>query len=172
MIEVDYAHAMLLYGCVLAQKPARVLELGIGTGLCTRLIVSALIHNHCGHLWAVDNWADWQGREPDWIDSVRLSVVDIVNDDEGSYVAACQANFFDLLVSDADHNTSHRWHAHYRRIVRSDGFIFLHDTNNREYPAIKNTLSRWMELPHFHFVKSSRDDEQCERGWLWVINRK
>jgi hypothetical protein len=29
-----------------------------------------------------------------------------------------------------------------------------------------------MALPHFHFTESSRPDERCERGWLFVINKK
>ena len=61
------------------------------------------------------------------------------------------------------------------RIVGHDGFLFFHDTNQPDiFPGLAEIESqvRQRGLPYFHFKDQSRPDERCERGWLFVINKK
>ena len=104
--------------------------------------------------------------------AIRGAGAEIVVSDEETFVRACPADTFDVLVSDADHRRSGTWLAEHLRIVRDGGFLFFHDTNNPQWPTLIDLQERVKHLSHYHFVQKSRGDERCERGWLWVVNRK
>ena len=94
--------------------------------------------------------------------------------DERSYLAKCPDGTYDFLISDADHVNSGTWIDEHLRVVRSGGFLFFHDTNDVEtYPnmALITGRVRELDLYHYHFTECSRPDEQCHRGWLFVIKR-
>jgi hypothetical protein len=132
--------------------------------------------NQRGKLTCVDNWFDWHGIEPPEISAFRESGVSVVAPvEEKSFIEGCPSDSFDFVVSDGDHRNSGSWVDEYFRITKPDGFIYFHDTNNKEvFPSIARIEQRVMQLklPHFHFTQSSRDDERCERGLLLVINNK
>jgi hypothetical protein len=84
-------------------------------------------------------------------------------------------NAYDFLISDADHIRSGTWLDQHLRIVEAGGFLFFHDTNQpRTFPSLASIEGQVRErgLPYFHFKESSRPDERCQRGWLFVINQK
>jgi len=168
---IDLAHNAFLFGSVLARKPHDVLELGIGLGYVTRVVLAALKYNGRGRLVCVENWSGWGGREHEVADLLRKLGAEIVVGDERVYVEGCPDDSYDLLISDADHDNSHLWLEGYLRITRHDGFMFFHDTNNI-WPGLRAIEDRIKHMPYFHFKESTRPDEECERGWLFVVNKK
>lgn len=64
---IDFAHAHLVAGLVLAHKPEAVLELGVGSAYLTRVILEALRQNRHGCLTSVENFFDWRGIKPNHI---------------------------------------------------------------------------------------------------------
>jgi predicted O-methyltransferase YrrM len=169
---IDVAHNLLLVGAVLSKKPERILELGIGTGFVTRSLVAAVRFNGKGHITSVDNWFDWHGNEPSWIDQLREEGVTVRIDSEQAFLQKCPSDEYDFLISDADHVNSGNWLSEHLRVTRNDGFLFFHDTNSPAWPTLLTIQRRLSHLPHYHFTENSRPDERCSRGWLFVINKK
>jgi predicted O-methyltransferase YrrM len=174
-IAIDRAHNLFLIGAVLSKKPRRVLELGIGTGYLTMSLVHALKYNKIGQLTSVDNWFDTHGAEPKLGADLRATGVNVICAGEKEFVHHAPSNSFDFLISDADHQNSANWFDHHIRIVERDGLMFFHDTNLPEmFPGLATLEARVKELgfPFYHFKQSSRCDENCGRGMLFVINAK
>src|ERR1700737_3863644 len=78
VVAIDLAHNVFLVGAVLARKPERVLELGIGSGYVTTSLLHALRFNRKGRLTSVDNWFDWGGAEPAFVAPLRTAGVNVV----------------------------------------------------------------------------------------------
>lgn len=155
----------------MAAKPQNILELGIGSGLVTRSLMAAIRYNQYGTLTSVDNWLDWGRTRPE------LDIppeVKVIASEEEVFVRLAPTDEYDMLISDADHDRSGLWFTEHCRIVKPDGFMFFHDTNQPQYPTLfaLQELAKARALPYFHFTKSTREDERCERGLLFVINRK
>jgi predicted O-methyltransferase YrrM len=175
MVAIDLAHNAFLVGAVLARKPENVLELGIGSGYVTNSLLHAIRYNRKGQLTSVDNWCDWHGAEPAFAAPLRAAGVNIVVAAEEEFVCSGADDAYDFLVSDADHFRSASWLDQHLRIVEHDGFLFFHDTNQPHmFPGLATTEGQIQKrgLPYFHFKESSRTDERCQRGWLFVINKK
>jgi predicted O-methyltransferase YrrM len=175
MVAIDLAHNMFLVGAVLARKPERILELGVGSGYVTNSLLHAVRYNRKGKVTSVDNWADWKGVEPAFAANLRAAGVSVIVSGEEEFVRATPDNAYDMLISDADHFRSSAWLDQHLRIVANDGFLFFHDTNQpRMFPGLTTIEGQIKDrgLPCFHFKESSRPDERCERGWLFVINKK
>lgn len=173
-VAVDRCHNMFMMGALLAQKPDDILELGIGSGYVTVSLIHGIRYNGKGRLTCVDNWTDARGGEMgDVADNLRKVGVNVVAPvEEYRFVSGCPSESYDFLVSDADHLNSGTWIDEHLRIVRPGGFLFFHDTNQvDEFPNMALIVRRVQELGlcHYHFKKSSRPDEQCERGWLFVM---
>jgi predicted O-methyltransferase YrrM len=175
LVAMDRSHNMFIVGSVLAQKPDAILELGMGSGYLTSSLVHALNYNQRGSLTTVDSWLDTLGKEPPVVRDFRAAGVNIVCSQEKDFVSRAPADTYDLLISDADHAHSHEWFDQHSRIVKQDGLMFFHDTNNTElFPNLTTIEGQARErgFPHFHFTRNSRKDERCSRGLLFVINRK
>ncbi len=175
-VGMDTCHYLQIIGSLVAKKPQQVLEVGVGTALLTVGLVMALRYNQCGVLTCVDNWADWQGVEPPEIASLREAGVTVVAPvEERRFITECPSNMYDFVISDGDHKNSGSWVDDYFRITKPDGFIYFHDTNNHDrFPSLSRIEDhvKGLGLPYFHFTQSSRPDERCERGLLFVVNRK
>ena len=175
-VAIDVAHNLFLIGALVARKPERVLELGIGSGYVTRSLLHGLRYNQRGTLTSVDNFLDWKGAEPPYVQEFRAMGAEIVAPmEEKEFVFAARTDAYDFMVSDADHSRSGTWIDEHLRIVSDDGFMFFHDTNHQtKYKSLKLIEKRIRELglPYYHFTRNSRADERCDRGWLFAINRK
>ncbi|MEP6691158.1 MAG: class I SAM-dependent methyltransferase [Gemmatimonadaceae bacterium] len=175
-IALDRAHNLFLFGSLVARKPSRVLELGIGSGYASWTVVHALRYNTRGSLTSVDNWLDWKGAEPPIARDLRAAGVTIISPmEEKEFVRSAPTDGYDFLISDADHRRSGSWIDEHLRITEHDGFMFFHDTNHEDrFQGLKAIEARIAErgLPYFHFTESSRADERCERGWLFAVNKK
>lgn len=169
---IDVAHNFFLAAAVMAKKPDTILELGVGTGFATFALVTAVQFNGKGHITAVDNWADWNGKEPEFTAHMRADGVEIVTATEHEFLKASPSDQYDILISDADHYNSGHWLDEHLRVARHDAFLFFHDTNSPKWPSLVTIPQRLSHLPHYHFRECSRPDERCDRGWLFVINKK
>ena len=135
-------------------------------------MIAGIRFNGRGRITCVDNWFDWGGKEPAGIDKLRQIGAKVVPETEERFLRACAADQYDFLISDADHMHSGDWVQEHLRVTRNDAFLFFHDTNSAEWPSLRGIPSAVSHLPHYHFVQSSRPDERCTRGWLFVINKK
>jgi protein-L-isoaspartate O-methyltransferase len=172
---IDLAHNLFLIGAVLAFKPRRLLELGIGTGYVTASLAHAVRYNQVGQLTSVDSWLDTGGKEPEMAAGLRALGVNIVRSGEEEFVRSAPTDAFDILVSDADHERSPQWLDQHMRITRRGGLMFFHDTNQPQiYPALATMESKVaaLGLPYIHFKEGTRPGELCNRGWLFAINQK
>ena len=175
IVALDRAHNLFLVGAVLSKKPNDVLELGIGTGYVTASLIHALSYNRKGRLTSVDNWFDWGGKEPPGVDNLRKAGVNVVSMGEGEFVRQAPTDGWDFMVSDADHHRSQEWIDEHLRIVRDGGFMFFHDTNQPGvFPGLATIEGKLKERGIFtlHFKENSRQDEHCNRGWLFAVNKK
>lgn len=175
-VAIDRSHNLFIMGALLSQKPDDVLELGIGTGYLTVSLVHGLRYNGKGKLTCVDNWGDARGGDmADVAENLRMAGVNVMAPmEERTFLVNSPDNAYDFLISDADHVNSGTWVDEHLRVVRPGGFLFFHDTNNlADYPnmALITQRVRDLGLHHYHFTKSSRPDEQCERGLLFVVKR-
>ena len=174
-IAIDCAHNMFVIGAALSKKPRNVLELGIGTGYLTMSLIHALRYNQTGQLTSVDNWLDTHGLEPRLGAELRAAGVRVICSSEEKFVQQAPTDGYDFLISDADHHNSGTWLDQHIRIVEHDGLMFFHDTNQPSmFPGLAMLEPRVRELglPFYHFKTSSRGDENCSRGMLFVINKK
>lgn len=170
-IEIDLVHNCLIFGTVLSSKPTNALELGIGKGYATKAILYALKYNQVGKLTSVDDWRDWNGKEPGHINDLKSLGVNVVAPiDEGDFVRSQPDNSYDFLMSDGSHRHAGEWAEDIFRIMKSDSIMFFHDIR---CPSPKRyiELSEKMNLPYFIFSKSSLPNESCGLGLLMVINR-
>jgi predicted O-methyltransferase YrrM len=175
LVALDRAHNMFLVGAVLSLKPAEILELGVGTGYVTSSLIHAINYNKKGRLTSVDNWLDWGGKEPQGVDNLRQAGVNVVSMGEEQFVRQAPTDGWDLMVSDADHFGSANWIDQHLRIVKNEGFMFFHDTNQPEvFPGLATIEGKLRErgLFCYHFRQNSRPDEHCHRGWLFAVNKK
>ena len=175
-VAIDRCHNLFMMGALLSKKPDDVLELGIGSGYVTVSLIHGLRYNGKGKLTCVDNWGDARGAGMhDVAANLRTAGVNVVAPvEERSFISQCPSDSYDFLISDADHVNSGTWVDEHLRVVRSGGFLFFHDTNDLQaFPNMALITKRVQELNlfHYHFAQSSRPDEHCERGWLFVIQR-
>ena len=173
-VAIDKNHALQILGSVVSKKPENILEVGIGTGFITKTLFYGILYNNIGKLTCVDNWYDFGGVVPNGIEELEDAGINIINSNEYDFVKTCKDNTYDFLVSDGDHHNSGTWVDEYLRIVKNDGFMYFHDTNNKYFKNMGLVESRIKELniPYFQFKTKTRTDENCDIGLLFAINKK
>jgi len=174
---IDSAHGMLILGSLMSSKSKNILEIGIGTGFITTMLLNAIEYNKIGHLTCIDNFHDLGGNLPNQtLEDIKSkqNVNVIAPIEEREFVFSSKENSFDFLVSDGDHQRSGEWADQIFKIMKPNSIMFFHDIDNPGYPNLKNYITRANSLgkPNFVFNSSSRPDEDCERGILMVINKK
>lgn len=174
---IDVAHGMLILGSLMSSKSKNILEIGIGTGFVTSMLLNAIEYNQIGSLTSIDNFHDLGGNLPNQVLEnlkTKPNIKIIAPVEEKDFVFSCEENSFDFLVSDGDHLHAGEWTDQIFKIMVPDSIMFFHDVNNPGYSNLKNYKTRADELnkPNFLFKESSRVDEDCHRGILMVINKK
>lgn len=172
-IKIDVAHADLLRALVVAGKPKKVLELGIGGGQATDAILSGLEYNQQDYEYTlVDNWLDFGRKMPPEVQERYGSRVNLVTLDEREFVFACKEQY-DLIMSDADHHNTDQWFEYvFEHLVAEGGILCYHDvTLVDQFPNLLTILNRCQEynLNHKLFNKDSRPGEMCYRGFLVIF---
>jgi hypothetical protein len=172
--SIDLCHGMTVFGIGLSAKPKNILELGIGTGFVTDLLLKVIEYNQVGELTCVDNFHDLGGNLPEsTLNRLRNTKAKIFAPiEERHFVQSVQENTYDFLISDADHNHAGEWVDQIFKIMKPNSFMFFHDVNG--YENLKNylLLSEKYNKPYFLFEENTRNYEECNRGWLMVINKK
>jgi predicted O-methyltransferase YrrM len=169
---LDQVHALLLAGLVTSHKPVRTLELGIGSGYATRVILQALDFNRQGELLSVDNFFDWNGQKPEHVRSMERERPDwrVAQCDETEFLRSSETGVFDLILSDGDHTRGYQNAPDVFRVCKAGGLVVFHDTNNELFRLLCRLPRRCRQLrfPGFHFIRRSRPDEMTGRGLLVV----
>jgi predicted O-methyltransferase YrrM len=171
--SVDLCHGLFLLGSLTSAKPQNVLELGIGPAFASEILCAGIKYNGIGKLTCVDNLADLGGNLPQAkLDFLKQSGVNVVAPiDEKDFVEAAGLEEYDFLVSDADHGRAHLWAARVFDIMKPNSFMFFHDVGE-----FKNLL-KYKEMAddrgyyNHTFTTSSRGDENCHRGWQFIIKK-
>lgn len=174
---IDIPHGMLIFSTLLSAKPLNILEIGIGTGFITNLILEGINYNQLGQLTSIDNFHDLGGNLPNsTLEQLKTksNIKIIAPIEEREFVFKSSENEFDFLVSDGDHLHAGEWADQIFKIMKPNSFMFFHDVNNPGYPNLMNykILAEKYNKPNFLFTRSSRKDEECERGLLMVVNNK
>lgn len=146
-VAVDDCHLDLVYGLVRSHKPDNVLELGVGSGKTTVVLIKALKKNEkFKKLTLVDNWIDWKGNKPTHIHELE-EYIDIVESDEKEFIFSCNKSF-DFIFSDADHWNTDKWFEYvYDRILSNNGILIYHDVSCEEnFPIHDKTETRFPNL--------------------------
>jgi len=76
-----------------------------------------------------------------------------------------------MIISDADHHHAGEWLDETLRITKKGGFLFFHDTNDKNFPTLKGIESKIKNkgFMHYHFREKSREDERTQREWIFVV---
>jgi predicted O-methyltransferase YrrM len=173
-VKVDQAHADLLTGLIVSNKPKTVVELGIGGGQGSDAIIKGLEYNSQDYDYTiVDNWMDWNYVRPEGVTEKYSSFATIVDSDERAFVFGCNKKF-DFIMSDADHHRTEQWFDYvYSELLNEGGILCYHDVNlfNDEFPNLVSiyTKCKDMGLSHKLFNLNSLPTERCERGLLVIF---
>lgn len=165
--RIDRCHLELIRGVGYSLKPQHILELGIGSGEGTKVLLDVIDYNGWGDLISVDNWYDWQGVRPEGLpEHHKLKIVEA---SEEEYVTSC-TDKYDLILSDADHNNSHKWVTKTLDLLRPKGVAFFHDVTNPDFPNLQLVINHIKQTGYFHriFTCSSKTTEWCYRGMLMI----
>jgi predicted O-methyltransferase YrrM len=172
IVAVDHAHAALLFALVMAQKPRRLLEIGIGSGKSADAILEALAFNGGGHSYTlVDNWYDFGGAMPEAVRRKYEGRIRLVSADEADFIAGCRERF-DFIFSDGDHHhAQERFERVYGELLNDGGILAYHDVANPKFPNLGRITEACTRrgIQHRLFARSSRPDERCERGLLVIF---
>lgn len=167
-VMMDDCHIDLIGALVLAAKPKRILEIGIGTGALTVEILRAIELNGCGTLACVDGFNDWYFKRPPGFENLE-DRIEFIQSDEREFVKGCYTSF-DFIVSDGDHANAGEWFEDTLRLVSDGGFLIYHDADSIHCPSISGIRqrAREMKLSTMMFNKSSHAHERCHRGLLVI----
>ena len=175
-VKIDIAHAELLTGLVMCDKPRRILEIGVGGGRSLDAILKGLDYNQAEYSYTlVDNWGDWAGVMPPEVQERYGDRIDIITSNEKDFVFSCTGQF-DFIMSDGDHNSTDQWFDYvYDNLLADSGILVYHDVNFvNNWPGIfrnlQNIYHRVNErgISHKLFNLSTLPTEQCERGLLVI----
>lgn len=168
---MDRSHALLVAGLIAAHKPKAVLELGVGSGYLTRVLLAALGANGGGRLSSVDNFFDWNGAEPAHIAALRASAGDwtLITRDETEFLRQAGPETYDLVISDGDHPRGYMNAVDVLRVCRVGGLAVFHDTNNPLFRLLGRVPKRCRQLgfPCWHYTNAGAG-ERTDRGLLVV----
>jgi predicted O-methyltransferase YrrM len=170
-VKIDQAHAELLKGLVVANKPKSILELGIGGGASADAILEGLAFNQQQYDYTlVDNWMDFGYKAPDIVVEKYSNKINLITSNEKDFVFSCRSSY-DFIMSDADHESTDQWFEYvYENILNDSGILCYHDISVF-YPNLLTIYNKCKErkLSHKLFNRNSLSTEKCERGLLVIF---
>jgi predicted O-methyltransferase YrrM len=173
-VKIDKSHAYLLTGLVMANKPTKLLEIGLGGGESCNAILKGLEYNATSFDYTiVDNWHDWGGNIPDGVLEQYGHRCKLITSSELDFIFTTQDKF-DFIMSDGDHHNADKWFGHvYDNLLQENGILIYHDVNlfEDDFPNLKNILYKVQSLKinHHLFNKNSLTNERCQRGLLVIF---
>lgn len=186
-VAVDDCHADLTYGLIRSHKPSNILEMGVGSGTITKVILKAVSENENGQLsngykkakvTLVDNWYDWNGTKPTELIDQFESNVSVIDSSELNFVFNTRETY-DFIFSDADHWNTDKWFDYvYDRLLNDNGILIYHDvsmannfpSDDLRFPNLENIMVQCKKrnLNYIYFNKSSIKTERCYRGYIVI----
>jgi predicted O-methyltransferase YrrM len=166
---IDEAHCDLIYGLAVSLKPSNILELGYGQGASARALWKAMGYNQIECRYTViDDWRDYSGKPSHDLDDLPIKILSMT--EEEFYRSHPEPNSYDLIVSDADHENSHRWFYQTFGMLRAPGLLIYHDVTNPNHPNLGGLIEKTKKagLSYMVFNRSSRPGEECGRGLLII----
>jgi predicted O-methyltransferase YrrM len=173
-VKIDFAHAHLLAGLAMSNKPKTVLEFGIGGGQSTDAILAGLEYNQQEFTYTiVDNWHDWQGIRPDGVTEKYGSRCTIVDSGEREFVFSTKQSW-DFIMSDGDHFCTDQWFEYvYASLLKPNGILIYHDIDiiNSGFDNLREIYYRCQQykINHKLFNLNSLPTERCHRGLLVIF---
>jgi predicted O-methyltransferase YrrM len=163
---IDQAHCDLIYGLAVSLKPTSVLELGYGQGASFRALWKALTYNEINCRYTLlDDWRAHSGKPAPELKGLPLEILSMSEAEfYNDHAKPCS---YDLILSDADHGHAHEWFSQSLDMLRSPGLLIYHDAANPDHPNMGD-----LDLTGLSFLifnKSSRPEENCERGLLVIF---
>lgn len=169
---LDYAHAHLIAGLVLAHKPLKVLELGVGSAYLTSVVLEALRENGRGRLTSVDNFFDWNGKKPFHIIDLQETNPDwdLIVEDESIFLQRSPSEAYTFIISDGDHTRGYQTAPDLFRTAAPGSVLVFHDTSSEIFRLLARLPKRCRQLgfDNFHFNSKSKPEENTDRGLLVV----
>jgi predicted O-methyltransferase YrrM len=178
-VKIDHAHAELLRGLIMSNKPSTVLEIGLGGGASADAMLEGLAYNQLIYDYTiVDNWMDWGGVCPDGVEEKYSDRCRIITMGEREFVFGTDKKW-DFIMSDGDHHNTDQWFEYvYHNLLNPGGILVYHDVHLRDvadgFPNLRQIYFRCREfgIPHHLFNADSRPDERCWRGLLVIFKPK
>ena len=178
-VAVDQCHLDLVYGLVVSHKPKSILEMGVGSGRTTRMLIKAADNNKNNPIITlVDNWVDLNGKPPQCIENYK-KFCKVIMSNEMDFVFSTR-DTFDFIFSDADHWNTDKWFDYvYDRILNPGGILIYHDVSlvdampkeELRFPNLLTILHKCKirGISHVHLDKCSKPGERCFRGFLVIF---
>lgn len=140
----DFSAALLLSAFIFNVKPARILQLGLGTGEFTVAAVHSLRMMNLAGLTCVDDWRAWQGREPEGVEQLRRAGVTIVAPVTFSnYIKTMADTAFRIILAKGRHIVEQDLLEDCLTICGPEGFLLLHGVDQiaqRQVDLIKKRI--------------------------------
>jgi len=168
---IDKCHLYLIQGLLASYKPKRILELGVGTGNVSQVVLQTNTFNeNNSELVCVDNWQDWKGELPRIAIELKKLGANIITQSEKEYVSQSESERFDFIISDGAHGASDQWCGKLYDMLNPNGVLIAHDVTNKDFPNLQKYKLEADARKYNSFVvnKSTRKDERCHRGLLVV----
>lgn len=167
-VPVDKNHASLVFSTAICSKPKTILELGIGSGLLTLSLLHAVAYNKLGSITSVDNYLDWEGKEPDHFSQLRKFGINVVIQEEENFVRSCKTKF-DFVVVDGNHTDGHKWAKEIFDLVNPGGVLFSHDVLLCKNLGIYMEIAKERNLSFKVYSENTLAGENCQRGFIQVF---
>lgn len=168
-VMIDRNHNSLIYSTAICSKPKEILELGIGSGFITYVLLYAIQYNCIGKITSVDNWSDWGSKPPEIQNLINYGVC-VIESEEETFVRNAKKGFYDLIVVDGNHNDGHKWASETLDLLSPGGVLFAHDIILFPNLGIYKKLAEERNLSYKIYSTSTRKDERCDRGFIVIYN--
>lgn len=166
-VMMDDCHIDLIRALVLAAKPQRILEIGVGSGVVTAALLDAIHENGSGSLTLVDGFNDWNFQKPAGMNQLPTQV-EFIQSLEQDFVrkSVLENRQFDFVVSDADHAHTGEWAVDTCSIIAPGGLLIYHDATSEHCPSVATAVlvATTLAFQCLKFNRSSHAHERCERG--------
>jgi predicted O-methyltransferase YrrM len=166
---MDSNHIDLIGSLIKCSKPNSILEIGVGSGLVTKVIIDAVNYNQMLlNLTCVDNFLDWNGNTPPGFGTFR-NIIKFIKQSEKEFIHSCNQQF-DFIVSDADHHHTNEWIDRTFSLLAKNGILIYHDVTNINFTNLYDIINyvKMNNIRYSLFNKSSLNTERCERGLLVI----
>lgn len=137
--DLPQEKAQVIYALIRSMRPRLVLETGVGNGVSTAFVLSAIHRNNCGRLISVDNPPLWHFRDPRvgvLVPGTLRSPWKLVRGSSRQFLATMTSSepTLDVFIHDSDHsyaNMRFEFAAAWRHL-RPGGWLVADDADDND----------------------------------------